>query len=171
MSANLDDIKKLPGVKHAFIVDPHPAAPAAVARVAERLGSRCRDRCGQLVDRSECAQESLKVVWDEGRDGDAEQRWAMQSAPRHWPQPRSDLRRRQAAVAVTRMSATWMRHSRRAAKVVEAEYHFPLLSHAPLEPQNSTAHFKDGKLEIWSPSQIPGRCRSCSGSRHPNRRM
>jgi isoquinoline 1-oxidoreductase beta subunit len=46
---------------------------------------------------------------------------------------------------------------RTAAKTIEAEYFFPLLSHAPLEPQNSTAHFKDGKLEMWSPSQIPSK--------------
>ncbi|HVU37126.1 MAG TPA: molybdopterin cofactor-binding domain-containing protein, partial [Opitutales bacterium] len=42
-------------------------------------------------------------------------------------------------------------------KTIEAAYNFPYLSHATLEPQNTTAWFKpDGTLEIWSPSQSPG---------------
>lgn len=42
-----------------------------------------------------------------------------------------------------------------AAKRVSARYHYPFLAHGTLEPQNCTALFKDGKIEIWAPTQLP----------------
>jgi isoquinoline 1-oxidoreductase beta subunit len=41
------------------------------------------------------------------------------------------------------------------AKVIEAEYRVPYLAHAPLEPMNAVVQLKDGRLDIWTGTQIP----------------
>jgi isoquinoline 1-oxidoreductase subunit beta len=40
-------------------------------------------------------------------------------------------------------------------KIVEAEYYAPLLAHASMEPPAALAVFRDGKVEVWAPTQNP----------------
>ncbi len=47
-------------------------------------------------------------------------------------------------------------------KMIEATYHAPYLAHATMEPMNCTAQVKDGKVEIWAPTQVPGMAREAA---------
>lgn len=49
-----------------------------------------------------------------------------------------------------------------AAKVIRAQYTAPYLAHATMEPMNCTAQFKDGQLQIWAPTQVPGLARAAA---------
>jgi isoquinoline 1-oxidoreductase subunit beta len=40
-------------------------------------------------------------------------------------------------------------------KIIEAEYYAPLLAHASMEPPAALAVYKDGKVEVWAPTQSP----------------
>jgi isoquinoline 1-oxidoreductase beta subunit len=42
-----------------------------------------------------------------------------------------------------------------AASRIDALYQAPYLAHATMEPMNCTARVKDGKVEIWVPTQVP----------------
>jgi isoquinoline 1-oxidoreductase beta subunit len=173
VSANLDEIKKLPGIRHAFIVEPagqgNNSLASGVAIVADSWWL------------ANDARTSLKVTWDEGavatqssagyltqaRELAARAATAPAPAPPPPPPPPGPNGQRPPAGPPMAVIGDVDAAFKTAAKVIEAEYFFPLLSHAPLEPQNSTAHFKDGKLEIWSPSQIPSKAHPALGAGIP----
>jgi isoquinoline 1-oxidoreductase beta subunit len=147
VSANLDEIKKQPGVRHAFIV---PAGQSG-----GRGGASPSSGVAIVADNwwlAQRARRSLRVTWNEGAVASESTAGYVAQARRLGAERASQVPAGGGQAAnVGDVDAAFAS----AAKVVEAAYSFPLLSHAPLEPQNSTAHFKDGKLEIWSPSQIP----------------
>jgi isoquinoline 1-oxidoreductase subunit beta len=145
VSSNIDDIKKLPGVKNAFVVTRpditdtvipgDPGLENGIAIVAETWWH------------AQSARKKLQVNWDEGpRANYSSTGFAQRAQELNQQAPQRTIRKDGDPDAA--MSG--------AAKVVEAAYSYPFIAHAPLEPQNCTAHFKDGKCEIWTNSQIPG---------------
>ncbi|MCC7461802.1 MAG: xanthine dehydrogenase family protein molybdopterin-binding subunit [Gammaproteobacteria bacterium] len=149
-SANIDAIRAMPGVSHVFVL-----------RGAARQLEGPPDKQGLAIDdglrggvaivaatwwHANRARQQLQVEWDEGPhradstqgfDAEAERlfKQAPQSSLRVYGDPQGALQQ--------------------AAKVVRASYAYPLLAHATLEPQNCVAAVKDGKVEIWAPTQNP----------------
>ena len=139
VSANLDEVKAQPGVKHAFIVEPGAQGGlmgllSGVAIVGDNWW---------LIQQ---ARKKLVVNWDEGTTATQSSEGFAAQALELSKQPAQQNLRKDGDFDAAMKSA---------AKTVEAQYFYPFISHAPLEPQNTTAVFKDGKLEIWSPTQQP----------------
>ena len=136
VSANLDAIKKLPGIKHALLLQgAETGAPyGGVAIVADSWWL------------AESARKQLQVTWNEGPGAAQSSAGFLARAKELSGQPAQRPLRTDGDVATALKGA---------AKVVEAEYAYPFLNHAPLEPPNATALFKDGKLELWAGTQTP----------------
>ncbi len=136
-TANLDLIKTLPGVRHAFVVDGGTALNGllgGVAIVADHWWA------------AESARRKLVVTWNEGATAGQTSEGFATTAAQLSRGPGAKVLQNDGNVDAAFASA---------AKVVEAAYFYPFIAHAPLEPQNCTAHLKDGKLEIWAPTQNP----------------
>ena len=143
-SANLDQVKMLPGVRHAFIVE-GTLPPGAVSLNAGLSGG-----VAIVADswwRANVARQALQVRWNTGPS-------ATQGS-RGFETRAAELAGQKPAMVV-RNDGDPESAFKSAAKVLEASYSYPFLAHATMEPQNSTAHFKDGKVEIWSPTQNGG---------------
>jgi isoquinoline 1-oxidoreductase beta subunit len=144
-SANLDEIKKLPGVKQAFTVE-RPDITDAVLPGDPGLENGIAI-LAETWWHAQSARKKLQVTWNEGpRASQSSEAFAQ----------RAEELSKQAPQRTIRADGDAEGAIKGAAKVVEAAYSYPFIAHAPLEPQGATAHFHDGKMEIWTNSQIPG---------------
>jgi isoquinoline 1-oxidoreductase beta subunit len=148
-SANVDEIKKMPGVRDAFVLE-GSAKPVHVIEGEVGL----EPGVAIVADswwQAQAARKKLDVKWDEGPA-------AEQSSVDF--QQKADAAAKGQPARVLKSDGDVGTALASAAKAIEAAYSYPFISHAPLEPRNSTAHFKDGKLEIWTTSQQPARGRA-----------
>lgn len=137
VSANVEQVKRLPGVHDAFVVEGTEELTGLLPGVA-------------IVARSTwaamSARRQLRVTWDEGKH--ASDSWASFAAQAEalGPKPGAKVLRRDGDIEAALGGS---------AKGVEAFYSYPFISHANLEPQNCTAWVQGDRAEFWSPTQSP----------------
>lgn len=134
--ANLDEVKNLPGVVDAFIIEGNSVDGELRPGVA--ILAKTTHQAFQ-------AEKALQVSWDKG-DASNESWGDFKEMAREVtskPGP------------VSEETGNMEEAVTHADKVVESFYTYPFLSHANLEPQNCTAWYHDGKMEIHAPTQTP----------------
>ena len=136
--ANLDEIKKLPGIKDAFIVKgaktPRQLAHG-IAIVATSTWAAFK------------AEKALVVEWDNSNAASDTYSEMKAQAEKLALKASSNQKLLNKGDAVTGL--------KNAAKTVSSVYSYPYIAHTPLEPMNCTAQWQDGKIEIWAPVQLP----------------
>jgi len=117
----------VPGVKRVVQIS------SGVAVVAERTWAAFQGK------------KALKVEWDEGPTA----RWSSDGI---WSAFADAAAR---SGEVVRQTGDVEAGLKTAARTIEAVYQAPYLAHACMEPMNCTAQVRDGRCEIWAPTQNP----------------
>ena len=98
--------------------------------------------------RADQALKALKIEWDDGGNGRTSSATILEYLQAGQADANAPTARKEGDVAQAFAQA---------AKIVEAEYFTPYLSHATMEPQNCTAWFRNEgavvHLDVWAPTQ------------------
>ncbi len=148
---------RLPGMKYAVVARPlsigatvkdfNPAESKAVKGVRQVI--KVQDNAVAVIADSVWAalegRRVLEVNWDPGPYA------GLNSAD-----IRKSVLEKAAQPGVVWRNEGDAERALRGARSVTAEYEVPFLDHAPMEPMNCTAHFANGRCELWVPTQVPG---------------
>lgn len=136
--ANLDEVRAADGVRHAFVVEGGDDLTGLLGGVAI-VGDNW-----WLVNQAR--ENVLRVDWDKGAT-------ASQSSQGYRAQ--ADVLFAEEPTLSILSDGDVDAAMQGAAHTHSAEYAYPFIAHAPLEPQNTTAVYRDGHLTLWSPTQTP----------------
>jgi isoquinoline 1-oxidoreductase beta subunit len=138
--ASLEQCPVIGGKVASFDASKAKAMPGVIDVV------QIRDGVAVVADsywRAKKAREALTVKWDDG-PGARIDNAAMKEGIRKAADATIPIKKTGDATAALGS----------AAKKLQAEYWSPLLAHATMEPQNFTAHYKDGKCLVIGPAQF-----------------
>jgi len=136
-TANLEAIKALPGIVDAFVLEGQ-GGPVALRPGVAIIGTSTYAVFS--------AKKELDIVWETKDAADFDWDTFLTSA--------KAKANKDGQKALSQHGDT-QKAFKDAAKTVESVYSYPFLPHAPLEPQNCTAHVTGDKVEIWAPTQMP----------------
>jgi isoquinoline 1-oxidoreductase beta subunit len=149
-SANVDEIKAMPGVSHVVVLSgAQRQLEAPPGQPGPGIDDGLRGGVAIVADtwwRAQKARRKLRVEWDEGPH-------ASDSTPAF--DAKASLLLAQPPEGVVRIDGDPDGALAGAAKIVRATYSYPFICHVPMEPQNCVASYQDGKVEIWAPTQNP----------------
>jgi isoquinoline 1-oxidoreductase beta subunit len=132
VSANLDAIKAMKGVRHTFIVEGIPPANSYPNYLFEVPGFEAG--VAILADSwwaAQSARRKLDVKWDLGK-------WATQDSVAN-ARKADELAQQPAGRTLRKEGDPETAFQRDDVKVLQARYEFPFVAHATMEPQNCTA--------------------------------
>ena len=141
VSFNEAQIKAMPGIKDAFMLDSVGFVPGAVLQTGALAGVAI---VGDSTWAALNAKNALRVVWDEsGASKDSWTKFQVQAAEAMKQAPKNIVDKNGDVDGTLKT----------AAKVVEGNYQYAFVPHATLEPMNCTAWFKGDEIEMWAPTQ------------------